>query len=382
MRGTEPCLITTACGLVMIGLASWASLAVCRSGAAARRDAEQRNYSTASPTPTPLAPVLLTEDTSIQPIALDSVIGTRGPFRTISANTLNFNQTARVSLFAANVELLPGEDASIVTAKAEDYKHRFYALPVEYVGKVSNFDWLTQIVVSLNSQMETGDGTVWVNINVRGIDSNKVLLSIRNPTDDLYKSCGGDSIYSVYPGKRCANESCVADGLEAKVFAEWKKQFLAAHGLSQEQFNQRIIISDVSLSEGPIYVFWSISYVFVLDWVRSHQVDSVNLGAYPLAQEPGQIAIESAVRLAIRPDDQFNMPSVAPISKVQSALEGCLQGTQRQIDWCHNRFGYGGRFLVWGLSTIDERSNQCKGATADLATGEVVYCYEEPCYIE
>lgn len=328
-----------------------------------------------SPTPTPLAPVLLTEDNSIQPIALDSVIGTRGPFRTISANTLNLNQATRVSLFATNVELLPGEDSSIVTARAEDYQHRFYALPVEYVGKVPNFDWLTQIIVSLDSKIETGDGTVWVNINVRGIDSNKVLLSIRNPADDVYKSC------SVYPGKSCANESCVAQGLEAKVFAEWKKQFLASHGLSQETFNKRIIISNVSLFEGPLYVFWRIDYVFVLDWMRSYQADSVNLGAYPLAQEPGQIPIENAVRLAIRPDDQFNMPTVTPISKVESALEGCLQGTDRQIDWCHNRFN-GGRLLVFGLSIIDATRNQCKGAAAELATGEVTYCYEQPCYIE
>ena len=39
-------------------------------------------------------------------------------------------------LFAVNVELKPEEDASVITAQAEDSQQRIFPLPVEYAGTV------------------------------------------------------------------------------------------------------------------------------------------------------------------------------------------------------------------------------------------------------
>ena len=45
--------------------------------------------------------------------------------------------------------MLPGENASALTARAEDAALNLYPLAVEFVGKVPGFDWLTEVVVRL-----------------------------------------------------------------------------------------------------------------------------------------------------------------------------------------------------------------------------------------
>ena len=81
-------------------------------------------------------------------------------------------------LFATGLELMPGENISVVTAQAEDSGHRIYPLTVEYVGKVPNFDWYTQVNVRLSDGL-AGAGDVLVSVSVRGAVSNKVIVGIR-----------------------------------------------------------------------------------------------------------------------------------------------------------------------------------------------------------
>ena len=124
------------------------------------------------------APTLLTETNTNRAIALDSVTFLRDQF---SLNTLfNFSsdQRTRVVLFATGLELMPGENISVVTAQAEDSAHMVYPLTVEYVGKVPNFDWLTQVNVRLPDGL-AGAGDVLVSVSLRGAASNKVIIGIR-----------------------------------------------------------------------------------------------------------------------------------------------------------------------------------------------------------
>ena len=81
-------------------------------------------------------------------------------------------------LFATGLELLPGENISVVTAQAEDSGHRIYPLTVEYVGKVSGYGWLTQVNVRLPDGL-AGAGDVLVSVSLRGAVSNKVIVGIR-----------------------------------------------------------------------------------------------------------------------------------------------------------------------------------------------------------
>lgn len=123
-------------------------------------------------------PQLLTYENSERAIALDSVTMVRDPFPI--ATTLNFSQDhrTRVMLFAVNANLLPGENASAITAQAEDSQRRIYPLVVEFAGRVPNFDWLTQINVKLPDEL-TNVGDVKISINLHGLTSNQVVISIK-----------------------------------------------------------------------------------------------------------------------------------------------------------------------------------------------------------
>ena len=102
----------------------------------------------------------------------------RDPFPLAAINNFSLDQRTRITLFAVSLELLPGEDVSVVTAQAEDVGHKIYPLKVEYVGKVPGFDWLTQVVIRLPDDFLNA-GDFLLSVNLRGAVSNKAVIGIR-----------------------------------------------------------------------------------------------------------------------------------------------------------------------------------------------------------
>ncbi len=121
------------------------------------------------------APKLLTEENTDRAIALDSVTFVRDPFSLTTPYNFSLDQRTRIMLFAIGLELLPGEAPSVVTAEAEDSAHTLYPLTIEYVARVPNFDWLTQVNVRLPDGFPIA-GDVWISISLRGVASNKVVV--------------------------------------------------------------------------------------------------------------------------------------------------------------------------------------------------------------
>jgi hypothetical protein len=122
-------------------------------------------------------PTLVSGESSTAAVALDSVTFVRDPFPPRTIHNFSSDQRTRISLFALNVELLPSENISVVSAQAEDSQHRLFSLPVEFVGKVPNFDWLTQINLRLPDELSAG-GDMLVKITVRGLASNEAKIRI------------------------------------------------------------------------------------------------------------------------------------------------------------------------------------------------------------
>ncbi len=131
--------------------------------------------------PSPAVPMLLTDETTGRAVALDSVTMVRDPLPRDTAHNFSQDRRTRVTLFAVNADLMPGEGASVVTAQIEDVQNRIYPMMVEYVGKVPNFDWLTQIIVRLPDEVSNYGEWWWVKITVRGAASNsaQMLINIR-----------------------------------------------------------------------------------------------------------------------------------------------------------------------------------------------------------
>ena len=127
--------------------------------------------------PTPLPPVIYTEENSQRALALDSVNFMRDPFALTDVYNFSADHRTRIVLLAGNINLKTGEDSSVVTAQAQDSQNNTYPLTVEFVAKVPD-DWLTQVVIKLPNQLaNTGD--LWVSISLRGVPSNKAFVTIK-----------------------------------------------------------------------------------------------------------------------------------------------------------------------------------------------------------
>lgn len=124
-------------------------------------------------------PVLLAQEADAQrAAALDSVTFLRDPFPVTTARNFSADRRTRLVLFATNAALRSEENASVLTAEAEDASQKVFPLAVEYVGQVSGFDWLTEIVVRLPDALEQQTGDLRISINLRGSSSNKLLFNV------------------------------------------------------------------------------------------------------------------------------------------------------------------------------------------------------------
>jgi hypothetical protein len=110
--------------------------------------------------------------------ALDSVSLLSEPFPVLSPqNFFSSDQRTRITLFGYYLELKADESASVITVEAEDSQNRVFALPVEAVNEVPNFNWITQVTVKLPDELK-GLGNVTLRFKSRGIASNTLPIVI------------------------------------------------------------------------------------------------------------------------------------------------------------------------------------------------------------
>jgi endonuclease/exonuclease/phosphatase family metal-dependent hydrolase len=136
---------------------------------------------TPTPTPTPaVPPLLLIDPTTGRGLALHSALFTRDPFKITSPLNPGSDKRTRVILFGLNIKLFSGETASAVSAKAVSSFGGVYDLPVEYVGRVPGYEWLSHVTLRL-PQDPTLKGNISVSIGLHGTTSNSVTLQIAPP---------------------------------------------------------------------------------------------------------------------------------------------------------------------------------------------------------
>jgi uncharacterized protein (DUF1800 family) len=132
-------------------------------------------------------PILISQATSTRAIAFEAVTMRAEPFAlTPSWNYAADNRT-RISIFAMDLELLPGEGANAFSSDVQDGNGKIYPLRVEFVGQVPNFPGITMIIVRLADDLGAV-GDVLVRLNLHGMTSNRVRIAIGQsgggPADD------------------------------------------------------------------------------------------------------------------------------------------------------------------------------------------------------
>jgi uncharacterized protein (TIGR03437 family) len=77
-----------------------------------------------------------------------------------------------------NLELLPGENLSAITVRAEDAALNVFPLNLEFVGKVPGTDSMIQLVARLPDNTPAGQSLL-VSLTLRGQTSNKVRIRMK-----------------------------------------------------------------------------------------------------------------------------------------------------------------------------------------------------------
>jgi beta-glucanase (GH16 family) len=122
-------------------------------------------------------PVLFTDDGTGRALALDSVTFKRDPFPVRTSYNFSPDQTTRLMLLSANLDLQPGDGPSSVTAQADDGKGHTFPLNVEWVGRLPNFDWITVVIAKLPDQLLGADQAL-ISVTAHGQSSNQVSVSL------------------------------------------------------------------------------------------------------------------------------------------------------------------------------------------------------------
>ena len=126
----------------------------------------------------PPPPILLTEANSNLAIALDSVTMFRDPFPLTTPFNFSGDGRTRVSFFALNLDLLPDETVSAVTARAEDSTLNVYPMTIEFVGSVPAVPGVSEVTILLPGNLPTGQD-ILVSITLHGQTSNKARIRIK-----------------------------------------------------------------------------------------------------------------------------------------------------------------------------------------------------------
>src|SRR5688572_6452298 len=230
-----------------------------------------------SPQTSPPGPTLLTDQNSAQAAALDSVTLVRDPLPVVNRNNFSDDRRTRLTLFATNMELMPGEDASAITASARDSRSGNHSLTVEFVGKIPTLDSLTQIVVRLPDTLAQA-GEVWISIVLRGQTSNEVLFNVEVQTEPRLVTLAArrvtngqdnfvDSVFSFEHG---------VNGAEAVPLTrnDWDIQF--GNNPSLDAFTVTMVVDDRS----------RIQDMGALNWGDAFQVPVISAHPVPTTEPP------------------------------------------------------------------------------------------------
>lgn len=137
---------------------------------------------TFNPSPVAFQPLqLVMEDIgseSTLAAVVDSMLHTRDPFPIVNTQNLlsrGSDSRTRVQLLVSNLQLLPGESASAVSAEAMDSANNVYSLAVEDVRSVPN-TILSQVTVCLHENLPNGRITIRVGLHGQVTNSGTIMI--------------------------------------------------------------------------------------------------------------------------------------------------------------------------------------------------------------
>ena len=124
------------------------------------------------------APVLLTEDSSLHALALDSLFLIRDPFPVVNTNYFGSDKHTRIKLMLVDLDLFNGETVSIISVQGIDNSAIVHNLAVEDLRVVPGTPWLTQLTVRAPEGVATPN-VLAITVTVRGLTSNAATVRLQ-----------------------------------------------------------------------------------------------------------------------------------------------------------------------------------------------------------
>lgn len=133
-------------------------------------------------------PILISQATSTRAVAVETITLKAEPFSLTQSIPFGADSRTRISVFAMDLELLPGEGVNAFTSDVQDSTGKIYPLKVEFMGQVPSFPGVTMFILRLADDL--GDvGDVLLRLNLHGASSNRVRIAIGHsgggPVDDV-----------------------------------------------------------------------------------------------------------------------------------------------------------------------------------------------------
>lgn len=147
-------------------------------------------------------PVLLTEEGSDRAIAVNAATFRPGPFSLFTEQNFGTDTRTRVILFATNFQVTAG-----TVIVAENAALGSVPLPIEFIGVVPDFNWLTQIKVRLPDGLANA-GDVWLRLESGGVSSNQARITIQSSGvaamiwSSLIEEPRGSAVHVIRRGRR------------------------------------------------------------------------------------------------------------------------------------------------------------------------------------
>jgi hypothetical protein len=175
------------------------------------------------------------------------------------------------------LDLLPGENASAVTAQARDSQSKTFSLSVEFVGKIPNLD-LTQVIVKLPDVLAQA-GDVWISVTLRGQTSNEVLFSIEVQTQPrvatLQARSGDNFVDATFSFEHGVN----GEGALLLTRNDWDIQY--GNSADHNSFTVTMVVDDCS----------RIQDMGALNWTDAFQVPVISAHPVPTREREVQAIV-------------------------------------------------------------------------------------------
>jgi len=193
--------------------------------------------------------------------------------------------------------------------------------------------------------------------------------------DSAYTSCDGNQFYG-----ECNQDSCIDTKLERQVFDIWKMKFKSIYTINDQFFDDYIELHEVSIHDGPLYVWCRIEYIYKTSWLRSRQVISIKLGEHPLIEEPDVSEIERLAEVYINEQDEITEYDIITLKQMLYLSKREINCVEMNYKFCTIDFWFADTLSIRGYGAVDLSANECIESKINLITGEIQYKFA-PCFI-